>query len=91
MVTLYFSHQSLVGGSTIGMGIKKAQAPSHILRQACNSPKYTMVEVCAMVRSFNVYLDLLIKSRLRLQFVGEIEQQNDSCSKNTEAKVQQFS
>ena len=57
------------------MGIKKAQATSHILRQACNSPKYTMVEVCAMVRSFNVYLDLLIKSRLRLQFVGEIEQQ----------------
>jgi len=27
MVTLYFSHQSLVGGSTIGMGIKKAQTP----------------------------------------------------------------
>ena len=64
----------MVGGSNIGMGIKKAQTPSHILRQACNSPKYTMVEVCAMVRSFNVYLDLLIKSRLRLQFVGEIEQ-----------------
>jgi hypothetical protein len=33
-----------------------------------------MVEVCAMERSFNVHLDLLIKSRLRLQFVGEIEQ-----------------
>ena len=57
------------------MGIKKAQAPSHILRQACDSPKYTTVEVCAMVRSSNVYLVVLIKSRLRSQFVGEIEQQ----------------
>ena len=56
------------------MGIKKAQPPSHILRQACNSPKYTMVEVCAMVRSFNVYLDLLIKSRSRYQFDRRIEQ-----------------
>ena len=69
MVTLYFSHQSLVGGSTIGMGIKKAQTPSHTLTQACDSPKCTMVEVCAMVRSFNVHLDLLIKSRSRSQFV----------------------
>ena len=63
MVALYFSHLSLVGGSTIGMGIKKS-----------TSPKCTMVEVCAMVRSFNVHLDLLIKSRSRSQFVGEIEQ-----------------
>ena len=44
MVTLYFSHQSLVGGSTIGMGIKKAQNPSHILRQARDGPKFVMVE-----------------------------------------------
>ena len=44
MVTLYFSHQSLVGGSTIGMGIKKAQTPSHTLTQACDSPKSAMVE-----------------------------------------------
>ena len=68
MVTLYFSHQSLVGGSTIGMGIKKAQAPSHTLYRALHCPKCTMVEVCAIVRSFNVYLDLLIKSRSRSQF-----------------------
>ena len=53
----------MVGGNTIGMGIKKAQAPFHISYQACDSPKYTMVEVCAMERSFNVYLVLLIKSR----------------------------
>lgn len=51
------------------MSIKKAQAPSHTLTQACDSPKYTMVEVCAMVRSSNVYLDLLIKSLSRSQFV----------------------
>ena len=51
------------------MGIKKAQTPSHTLTQACDSPKCTMVEVCAMVRSFNVHLDLLIKSRSRSQFV----------------------
>ena len=57
------------------MGIKKAQTPSHILRQARDSPKCTMVEVCAIVRSFNVHLDLLIKSRSRSRFVGEIEQQ----------------
>jgi len=44
MVTLYFSHQSLVGGNTIRMGIKKAQAPSHILRQARDGPKSAMVE-----------------------------------------------
>ena len=69
MVTLYFSHQSLVGGSTIGMGIKKAQAPSHTLTQACDSPNTTMVEVCAMERSFNVVLILFIKSRSRSQFV----------------------
>ena len=81
----------ICGESTIGMGIKKAQTPSHILRQACNSPKYTMVEVCAMVRSFNVYLDLLIKSRLRLQFVGEIEQQKDLHPfRNAGAKVRTF-
>ena len=34
----------MVGESTIGMGIKKAQAPSHILSQACYSPKSAMVE-----------------------------------------------
>ena len=56
------------------MGIKKAQTPSHILRQARDSPKCTMVEVCAMVRSFNVHLDLLVKSLSRSRFVGEIEQ-----------------
>ncbi len=43
------------------MGIKKAQAPSHILSQACDSPKYTMVEVCAMVRSSNADLDFAHK------------------------------
>ena len=53
MVTLYFSHQSMVGGSTIGMGIKKAQTPSHILSQACDSPYTSMVGDCAMVRSSN--------------------------------------
>ena len=58
----------ICGESTIGMGIKKAQTPSHTLTQACDSPKCTMVEVCAMVRSFNVYLDLLIKSRSGSQF-----------------------
>jgi len=56
------------------MGIKKAQTPSHISYQACDSPKYTMVEVCAMVRSFNVYLDLLVKSLSRSQFGRIIEQ-----------------
>ena len=57
------------------MGIKKAQAPSHTLYQACDSPKYTMVEICAMVRSSKVYLVLLIKSLSRSQFGREIEQQ----------------
>ena len=42
MVTLYFSHQSLVGGNTIGMGIKKAQTPSHYREQACDSLYYLM-------------------------------------------------
>jgi hypothetical protein len=42
MVTLYFSHQSLVGGSAIGMGIKKAQTPSHYREQACDSLYYLM-------------------------------------------------
>ena len=71
---LLLSSLNPVGGSTIGMGIKKAQTPSHISSQACDSPKYTMVEVCAMVRSFNVYLDLLTKSRSRSQFDWIIEQ-----------------
>ena len=61
--------------STINMGIKKAQTPSHISSQACDSPKSTMVEVCAMERSFNVDLVLLIKSRSRSQFDWIIEQQ----------------
>jgi hypothetical protein len=72
---IIFSIQFLSGENTIDMGIKKAQAPSHISSQACDSPKYTMVEVCAMVRSSNVYLDLLIKSRSRSQFDWIIEQQ----------------
>jgi hypothetical protein len=48
-----------------------------------------MVEVCAMARSSNVYLVVLLKSRLRLQFVGEIEQQKVVFQEHG-AKVQQF-
>ena len=48
MVTLLFSHQSLVGGSTIGMGIKKAQAPTHIV-QGLPQPYISMrsLRLCA--------------------------------------------
>ena len=45
------------------MGIKKAQTPSHTLTQACDSPNTTMVEVCAMERSFNVVLILFINNK----------------------------
>jgi len=38
MVTLKFSHQSLVGGSTIGMGIKKAQTPSILSHGPTTAP-----------------------------------------------------
>ena len=94
MVTLYFSHQSLVGGSTIGMGIKKAQTPSHTLYRALHCPNTTMVEVCAIRHSFNVVLDLLIKSRSRCKFGREIEQQKDlhpfrnACDKDGANRVQ---
>ena len=56
------------------MGIKKAQTPSHISCQACDSPNTTMDEVCAMVRSFNVVL-FALKSLSRSQFGRIIEQQ----------------
>ena len=51
----------MVGGNTIGMGIKKAQTPSHTLSRAWYCPNTTMVEVCAIRHSFNVVLVLLIK------------------------------
>ena len=76
------------------MGIKKAQTPSHTLTQACDSPNTTMVEVCAMERSFNVVLILFIKSRSRSQFESEIEQQKNlhpfrnACDKDGANRVQ---
>ena len=45
MVTLLFSHQSLVGGSTIGMGIKKAQTqllPCITLQSYSINNKFTL-------------------------------------------------
>ena len=73
------------------MGIKKAQTPSHTLTQACDSPNTTMVEVCAIRHSFNVVLDLLIKSLSRSQFESEIEQQKDLHPfRNAGAKVLTF-
>ena len=65
MVTLYFSHQSLVGGKHYRYGHKESADPVHTLRKARDGPKYPMVRDCAMVRSSNVYLDLLIKSLSR--------------------------
>ena len=72
------------------MGIKKAQTPSHTLYQACDSPKSAMVESALWCAAPMLIWILLIKSRSRSQFGREIEQQKDSCSKNTDAKLQQF-
>ena len=81
----------MVGGGTISMGIKKAQAPSHTLYRALHCPNTTMVEVCAIRHSFNVVLDLLIKSRSRCKFGREIEQQKDLHPfRNAGAKVRTF-
>ncbi|MBQ9546411.1 MAG: hypothetical protein IJU90_03895 [Bacteroidales bacterium] len=46
-------------------GHKESAGSVHTLYRAYHSPKYTMAGDCAMVRSSNVYLVLLIKSRSR--------------------------
>ena len=56
------------------MGIKKAQTPSHISYQACDSPKFVMVESalwCAAPIRIWILLD---KSLSRSQFGRIIEQ-----------------
>ena len=56
------------------MGIKKAQAPSIYPLGPATASNHLWIEVCAMERSFNVHLDLLVKSLSRSQFGRIIEQ-----------------